>query len=105
MVCAYYWKKVNEMNREQYLQVLEHELRKLDAAERDDILLDFQEHFDAGLDQGKSEEDIAKALGSPKQVAKELLADAYLNKAESKLTTGNVLKAIWAAIGLSFFNL
>lgn len=65
---------------------------------------DFEEHFATGLNEGKSEEEIAASLGPPQQIAKELLAEYQLEKATSDATEGNVFRALWAIIGLSFFN-
>src|SRR5699024_11011717 len=70
-----------------------------------DMLEDYQEHFEMGKAEGKTEEMIADALGSPEKIAKELLAAYHLEKAEANTTTSNVLRAVWAGIGLGFFNL
>ncbi|QKY71494.1 HAAS domain-containing protein [Lentibacillus sp. CBA3610] len=93
------------MNKEQFLKSLEKELEKLPQAECEDILQDFGEHFDIGAEEGKTEEQIANSLGTPQQIAKELLAAYHLEKVEETTSTGNVLRAMWAVLGLSFFNL
>ncbi|WP_449354329.1 HAAS signaling domain-containing protein [Virgibacillus natechei] len=93
------------MNKEQFIKRLDAALKKLPEAERLDILQDFQEHFAIGKEEGKSEEQIADSLGSPNQIAKELLATYYLEKVDNVSTTGNILRAVWAVIGLGFFNL
>jgi len=93
------------MTKDQFLKSLESALRPLSQAERQDIIQDYEEHFLIGLEEGKSEEEIAAALGSPNQIAKELLASYHIEKVETKATTGNVFRAMWAVIGLGFFNL
>ncbi|WP_141432116.1 HAAS signaling domain-containing protein [Bacillus sp. 03113] len=93
------------MTREQFLKQLNSSLNRLSAEERQDILLDYEEHFTIGLEEGKTEKEIADSLGSPNQIAKELLASYHLEKVEATATTGNIFRAIWAVIGLSFFNL
>jgi len=93
------------MNRYEYLKELEHLLKTLPVQERAEILADFEEHFDIGAEQGKAETEIAASLGSPQQIAKEMLATRHVESARSHATTGNVLRATWAVIGLSFFNL
>lgn len=93
------------MNKEQFLKQLEPSLKRLSLDEREDILQDYKEHFAMGLKEGKTEEEIAASLGSPNQIAKELLASYHLGKVEGSMTTGNILRAIWAVIGLGFFNL
>ncbi|HLS07925.1 HAAS signaling domain-containing protein [Lentibacillus sp.] len=92
------------MNREQFLKSLENGLKKLPQEECDDILHDFEEHFSNGLTDGKTEEQISDALGSPKQIAKELVAASNIEKMEATPTTGNIFRAVWAVIGLGFFN-
>ncbi|GGH73604.1 putative membrane protein [Pullulanibacillus pueri] len=93
------------MTKERFLKELEASLKRLTAAEREDILRDYKEHFAFGLEEGKTEEEIASGLGSPQHIAKELLAEYHLEKLEATATTGNIMRAVWAVIGLSFFNL
>lgn len=93
------------MNKEQFLHQLDSLLKRLSFEERKDILQDYEEHFAMGLEEGKTEEEIAASLGSPNQIAKELLASYHLEKVESSMTAGNIMRAIWAVIGLGFFNL
>lgn len=93
------------MNKEQFLKRLDSSLKRLSSDERQDIIQDFEEHFVIGLEEGKTEEQISDSLGSPIQIAKELLASYHLEKVEATATTGNILRAVWAVIGLGFFNL
>ncbi len=93
------------MNKNQFLNKLDKSLQRLPYEERKDILHDFQEHFEIGKEQNKSEEEITKSLGNPNQLAKELLATYYLEKVESSSSTANIFRAVWAVIGLGFFNL
>lgn len=93
------------MNQNTFLSLLNQNLHRLSQTEQADILQDFKEHFINGLADGKTEEEISASLGSPVQIAKEMLANYHFDKAQKKASTGNVLRAVWAAIGLSFFNL
>lgn len=93
------------MNKEQFLTELDVALKYISAEERQDILQDFEEHFAVGREEGKTEEEIAAGLGSPQQIAKEMLASYHIEKVETTATTGNVFRAVWAVIGLGFFNL
>lgn len=63
------------MTKAEFLQTLERELHKLNEHERKEILYDFEEHFAAGFEEGKTEDEIAQELGNPKMIAKEILAD------------------------------
>lgn len=93
------------MNKEQFLKQLAISLDKLSKQEIQEILKDYEEHFAFGLEEGKTEEEISASLGSPQQIAKEIKATYYIEKVENNRTAGNVMRAIWAAIGLGFFNL
>lgn len=93
------------MNKEQFLKQLAISLDKLSKNEIQEILNDYEEHFVFGLEAGKTEEEISASLGSPQQIAKEIKASYYIEKVENNKTAGNVMRAIWAAIGLGFFNL
>lgn len=93
------------MNKEQFLKLLNKGIKNLPEEEREDILRDFEEHFQIGLAEGKTEEEISRSLGSPKQIAKEMAAAYHVEKVEGKTTISNILRATWAVIGLGFFNL
>ena len=93
------------MNKDKFLRQLDVSLKQLTSKERQDILQDYEEHFAIGLAEGKTEEEIAASLGSPSQISKDLLASYHLDKVEATVTTGNIIRAIWAVIGLGFFNL
>ena len=53
------------MTKQEFLQHLNVHLQPLPAAEREDILADFEEHFQAGAESGKTEEQICAELGNP----------------------------------------
>lgn len=93
------------MNKKQFLAELDDALKHISVEERQDILQDFEEHFAVGREEGKSEEEITAGLGSPQQISKEMLASYHIEKVETTATTGNVFRAVWAVIGLGFFNL
>ncbi|ALX48414.1 HAAS signaling domain-containing protein [Lentibacillus amyloliquefaciens] len=92
------------MNKEQFLTSLEKGLKKLPHEEREDIMHDFEEHFFNGSADGKTEEQISESLGSPKQIAKELVATSHIEKMEATASTANIFRAVWAVVGLGFFN-
>jgi len=93
------------MNKRQFLDELDVALIPLNSEERSNILRDFEEHFSIGELNGDSEDKIAASLGSPQKIAKELLATYHIEKVETVTTTGNMMRSIWAVIGLGFFNL
>lgn len=93
------------MTKTEFLQTLERELRNLTESEREEILYDFEEHFAVGLEKGKEESEIAKDLGDPNVIAKELLMDYRIAQAETDKSMKNLFRAIAAAVSLSVFNL
>lgn len=93
------------MNKEQFLKQLNASLTRLSLEEREDILQDYEEYFEIGMEEGKSEQEISKSLGNPKQISKELMATYHLGQVEQTTSASNVMRAVWAVIGLGFFNL
>jgi len=93
------------MNKEEFITILKKELHSLPPSEIEDILYDYEEHFQVGLSKGKSEEEIAKELGNPKIIAKSYIANYKINDAETNPSTKNLFAAIVSAISLGFFNL
>ncbi|PIE93939.1 DUF1700 domain-containing protein [Bacillus fungorum] len=92
------------MNKEQFLRELSGHLRKLPEEERQDILYDYEEHFQFGLEEGKKEFEIVNGLGSPKAIAKEMLALYCFDEMKKDPSASNITRAVIAAIGLSLLN-
>lgn len=61
------------MNKREFLSQLEEALLRLSKSDRDDILLDYEEHFRAGSDNGMTEEEVAEKLGKPSEIAAQYL--------------------------------
>ncbi|MDQ0230827.1 DUF1700 domain-containing protein [Metabacillus malikii] len=93
------------MNKERFLKELSNQLKKMPNEDRQEVLTDFEEHFQVGLENGKTEEEISKSLGHPKVIAKELLADFMVAQAETDQSVASITRAIFATISLSFFNI
>lgn len=93
------------MTRREFMDELGALLSDLPDKERLDILADYTEHFLMGIERGKSEHEIAEALGSPKNLARELLAGYRIHQAQSNASVGNMTRAIIATISLGFFNI
>ena len=93
------------MNKEEYLKKLANLVRKLPEEDREDLILDYNEHFIIGMENGRTEEEISKALGNPEIVAKQIKADYMVKKAENKPSPGSILEAVLAVAGLGLFNL
>lgn len=93
------------MNKAEFIGNLRHELKGIPENEIDDILYDYEEHFQIGLSKGKTEEEIAMELGNPITIGKSYRANYKINNAESNPSTKNLFTAIISAVSLGFFNL
>ncbi len=80
----------------EYLQALDRALYKLPRSEREDILSDLKEHFEIGLSQGKTQEQIAKELGEPDAIAKLYTAVNLTAQAEKTKTPSAALRMVGA---------
>lgn len=93
------------MNKSEFLGKLNKKLKDIPECDKKDILFDYDEHFAIGLEQGRNEEEIAESLGSPDVLAKQLNVSYMINQAENTSSIGNIFKAVFATLGLGFFNL
>jgi uncharacterized membrane protein len=87
------------------LDTLEYLLSRVPEQDRKEMLYDYQEHFEIGLANGRSQAELIAELGDPHVIARDLLADYRIGRAEKDKTPSNMGRAILAAISLSFFNL
>lgn len=82
------------MTKQEYMKKLK---KLLPEKDKKDILLDYEEHFLTGINEGKSEEEIAEELGSPEEVVKEYTTEP----AEKK----SITTIIFGAIGIILFDI
>ena len=69
-----YWNERLEeklMNKSEYLNKLTNELGHMPYGDVKDIIQSIEEHFEEGISEGRSEEEIAASLGDPKELAAE----------------------------------
>jgi len=93
------------MNKKEFMSELKKNLKGLSKEDREEIIEDYGEHFDIGKKRKRKESEIAKSLGKPKQLAKQAKVELLVSKAEKKKSVKNISRAIFATIGMSFFNL
>lgn len=93
------------MNKETYLAELAAELSLLPDEERADVIADYEEHFTFARSKERSDNDIIEGLGPPRKIAKEILAQTKISAAGDNPSLGSISRAVYAAIGLGFFNL
>ena len=93
------------MNKKQFLDQLTVSLRGIPNEERLDIISDFEEHFKFGMEKGRSEDELSESLGNPKVLAKQLKTNVLVDQAEKSASPTNITRAVFATLGLGFFNL
>jgi uncharacterized membrane protein len=93
------------MNRADFLTQFRYGLGALPRAEIDDILADYESHFADGAADGRSQEEIAAALGDPVRLARELRAEAGFRRWENNRSPDNFLAMVLALLGLAAIDL
>jgi uncharacterized membrane protein len=89
------------MNRVTFLTLLRDGLAGLPAREIEDILADYTAYFDEADVSGRSEQEVAAALGDPRRLARELRAETGLRRWENHRSLGNSGAALLALGGLA----
>ena len=69
------------MTQNEYMNLMDYYFRNSDQLVYEEIKKDFEEHFRQGLDEGKSEEEIVRELGDPKEIYNEYKAEGILHHA------------------------
>ncbi len=92
------------MNRAAFLSRLRDGLSGLAREDIDELIADYEAHFTEGAAAGRSDDDVARALGEPARLARELRAEAGFRKWEAQPSAGNYLAAVIALIGLIAFD-
>lgn len=72
------------MKKVDYLNLLRFYLRELPEVIINDIIYDYEEHFINGFEEGKTEEEISEELGSPEEIANEILHSENFGKEKFK---------------------
>ena len=82
------------MTRNEYLKALASSLNgHISKEEISDILRDYREFFEDGALQNEEEWETAARLGDPREVAAQIVAEAYIGQAQEKPTVKNLFKA------------
>ncbi len=77
------------MNKKQYLDLLRYYFRKANKADLEEIIYDYEEHFRMGVEQGLSEEEIARSLGSPSDIYEAYMSEGIRSERKG-LLKGNL---------------
>jgi uncharacterized membrane protein len=89
------------MTRADFIAELRQGLAGLPRARIEDVVADYDSHFSEGLAAGRSQEEIAAALGDPARLARELRAEAGFRRWESEGTPGSLAGVVLALLGLA----
>ncbi|MES2341489.1 MAG: DUF1700 domain-containing protein [Pseudomonadota bacterium] len=93
------------MTRQAFLDRLRLGLSGLPAAAVAEIVADYEAHFAEGEAAGRTEAEVAQALGDPGRLARELRAEAGLKRWESERNPSAAASAIFAVLGLGAIDL
>ena len=93
------------MNRAAFLRILRDGLAGLPAEDIDDILADYAAHFEEARASGRTEQEVASALGDPRRLARELRAETGLRRWENHHSFRNSTAALFALSGLAVVDI
>jgi uncharacterized membrane protein len=88
------------MTKAEFLDTLRRRLAGLPPDEIDDLVGDYATHFTEGMAAGRSEAEIAAALGDPMRLARELRAEAGFRRWEEARTPANFFAVLFAFLAL-----
>jgi len=88
------------MTRQEFMRRLREGLRGLAPQAIEDVAADYEAHFTEGEAAGRSETEVAAALGDPARLARELRAEAGLKRWEAERNPSAAANAVFAVLGL-----
>jgi uncharacterized membrane protein len=93
-------------NEQEFIRILRSRLEgTLPNNELEDIISDYAEHFAIGKANGRTDNELWQALGSPEDVSREIRVMHLVKKAEDDRSCRNIFHAVVATLGLGLFNL
>ena len=93
------------MTRAEFIDRLKEGLVGLPTATANDIIADYQTHFDDGLAAGRTEAEVATALGDPIRLARELKAEAGIQRWHQEKNPSAAAAAVFAVLGLGALDI
>ena len=91
--------------RDDYLQMLEQELRDVPEPLRRDWIADYAEHFRMAYENGQPEADTCRELGDPRVIARELRMNYQFEQAKRDGSFVRLVRAMLIGTSLGLFNL
>jgi uncharacterized membrane protein len=93
------------MTRAEFMGRLRRGLVGMPAAAAADIASDYEIHFEDGVAAGRSEAEVAEALGDPDRLARELRAEAGAQRWHQEKNPSAAAAAIFAVLGLGAIDI
>ncbi|WP_239615750.1 HAAS signaling domain-containing protein [Cohnella mopanensis] len=93
------------MNKQEFIATLHHYLAALPEEERNELLRDYEAHFIYGQQHGKTEVEIARELGDPLVLAREIVGPDFLPPPPWVAPQHDTARTIGVSIVLFFLNL
>jgi uncharacterized membrane protein len=93
------------MNRAHFMAQLRDGLAGLHHTDINDIIADYESHFTDGAADGRTEQEVAAALGDPARLARELRAEVGFKRWEENRSAGNFMGVVLALLGLATIDL
>ena len=93
------------MTRAEFLTRLKRGLAGMPAATIADIVADYEAHFNDAQGAGRSESEVAAALGEPERLAREQRAEQGVRRWEETKNPSAAASAIFAVVGLGAIDI
>ncbi len=93
------------MTRVDFITRLKRGLVGLSTTAAAEIVADYEAHFDAGAAEGRTEAEVAEALGDPDRLARELRAEAGARAWNQQPGASSAAGAVFAIIGLGAIDI
>lgn len=93
------------MTRQKFMQTLRLGLSGLPQTTVQEILADYEAHFAEGAGAGRTEEEVAAALGEPGRLARELRAEAGLKRWKEERNPAAAGALVLAVLGLATIDI
>ncbi|MDP9056041.1 MAG: DUF1700 domain-containing protein [Pseudomonadota bacterium] len=93
------------MTRDDFLRKLRRGLSGMDPDAIEDNVSDYAAHFDAAREDGRSEVEVAEALGDPWRIARELKLEAGVRRWEEGRSPSSAMTAVIGVLGLGALDI
>ena len=93
------------MTRQAFLARLREGLRGLTPQAIDEVVADYEAHFADGAAAGRSEAEVAQALGDPDRLSREIRAESSLSRWRDERSPSAAGAAVFAVLGLGAIDI